>query len=1064
MISGNIGDYSEEYALRNNFVFEALDVADMIGVCGDAAWYWYESFGKLVISGEGNVKYDSNWTSIAEKVKSIEVKDSITSINCGAFEKFVNLEEIRIPFVGKSRTAENHEAVFGYIFNYVVLPYAGGRPTPLAYADYICQYYKLYYDDGEIYDQDEYYYHIPKKINKVIFTGTTIPYRAFMKCSMIKDIVLTNVESIDKEAFYGYKITAHAPKGSAIETYAKSNTNITFEPFCSSSSGHECVVTSTIASTCTTEGYSVYSCLHCDYSYNDDYQPLIDHSYVKTETAPTCTAAGVIKYTCEVCGKNYTETGATATGHSYGEWKPVEGLNESERICSVCGNTVKVVSSGTHGTNITWFIDYNTGVLYISGEGEIGAVSSTTYAPWYTYRNAYSEVVVGEGITDIGAYVFQNHANIKKITFPSTLTSIASYAFHNCTGLEAVCVTDLETWLSYSFAGYVHTPLYYAGNLYCNGELVENIVIPDSFTKIGKYAFTGCTSIKSVVMHDNITEMGDYAFYGCTSLEEVTFSKKMTTVSIRGFMNCASLKDIVFPESVTTIKHHAFTGCSGLENVVMPKTITSIGTDAFAECSTFTVYGEKGSKAQSFASSSSLIFKDISEYNASSESKEYSGFCGENITWVFDSEGKLTLAGSGEVPDYAAATDVPWAEYISLINSIVIGEGITSIGSNIFMNCTVLEEITISSTVTSIGENAFDGCTALKKVHITDFESWCNISFSNIQSNPVMYAKSFYIKGEHITEAELPATITEIKAYVFRYSNLEKITVWGEIANVGSSAFEYCESLTIYGYEGTALETYAIDSSIPFVAIRCEEHTFSEWITTTEPTETTEGEKTRKCTVCKFIETETLPVVLPEVKGKATYTLSGIEAMPGETVSLTLSLKTNTEVNSIALSEFEYDSDVLEFIGFTDTEAIEELCALTPIFDDENEYILIALSEDMIFDGTICTLNFKIKENIEDTVASISANTVAKLNSIVLESTLESAGITVYNYVIGDIDGDRDADLDDAVYLFGYSMLPNLYPVSYPGTMDFNKDGNIDLQDAMMLFRYSMLPDLYPLE
>ena len=48
--------------------------------------------------------------------------------------------------------------------------------------------------------------------------------------------------------------------------------------------------------------------------------------------------------------------------------------------------------------------------------------------------------------------------------------------------------------------------------------------------------------------------------------------------------------------------------------------------------------------------------------------------------------------------------------------------------------------------------------------------------------------------------------------------------------------------------------------------------------------------------------------------------------------------------------------------------------------------------------------------------------------------------------------------------LFQYSILPDLYPISYGGRIDFNYDGKIDIADALMLFQYSILPDLYPIQ
>lgn len=239
------------------------------------------------------------------------------------------------------------------------------------------------------------------------------------------------------------------------------------------------------------------------------------------------------------------------------------------------------------------------------------------------------------------------------------------------------------------------------------------------------------------------------------------------------------------------------------------------------------------------------------------------------------------------------------------------------------------------------------------------------------------------------------------------------------------------------------------------------DHSFGEWIVDKEPTTAEKGSRHRECSVCGTTETESIPVI--EAKVEAVISLSSTEAKPGESFKITLSLKTDTTINSIAIKGFEYDKDVLEFVGFGDYSAIEDMPIFASVFDDEKEYILIGFTEGVMFDGDVCTLEFKVKENATDTVTEIKATPILKLDSKEIFSEMKGEGITIYTYVKGDIDGDRDVDIDDAVYLFGYSIVPEFYPVTYLGEMDLDHDGDVDIQDAIKLFNYSMLPDLYPL-
>lgn len=218
---------------------------------------------------------------------------------------------------------------------------------------------------------------------------------------------------------------------------------------------------------------------------------------------------------------------------------------------------------------------------------------------------------------------------------------------------------------------------------------------------------------------------------------------------------------------------------------------------------------------------------------------------------------------------------------------------------------------------------------------------------------------------------------------------------------------------------------------------------------------TEDGQKTATCTVT---------VTEPVVNAKAKFTLSETSGRPGDTVKITLSLKTEETVNSIAISGITYDKSIMTFTGFSDYEHIEDLTILPPTFDEEKMAIVIGLKNAAAFDGDICTLNFKINENALEGVTNIDASSVVKLKSTEIPSAVASGKVNIRLQTLGDIDGNDTVDIDDAVLLFQYSMLPELYPISYAGNLDFNKDGTVDIDDAVRLFQYSMLPDLYPLE
>ena len=112
-----------------------------------------------------------------------------------------------------------------------------------------------------------------------------------------------------------------------------------------------------------------------------------------------------------------------------------------------------------------------------------------------------------------------------------------------------------------------------------------SLVIPDSVTNIGDYAFWGCSDLADIVIPDGVTSIGDYAFEGCESLRSVVIPDGVTSIGDYVFSGCRSLTDIVIPNSVTSIRDGAFFCCSDLADIVIPDGITSIGDRAFMGCS-----------------------------------------------------------------------------------------------------------------------------------------------------------------------------------------------------------------------------------------------------------------------------------------------------------------------------------------------------------------------------------------------------------------------------------------------------------------------------------------------
>ncbi len=131
------------------------------------------------------------------------------------------------------------------------------------------------------------------------------------------------------------------------------------------------------------------------------------------------------------------------------------------------------------------------------------------------------------------------------------------------------------------------------------------------------------------------------------------------------------------------------------------------------------------------------------------------------------------------------------------LTSVTIPNSVTSIGGSAFYNCSGLTSVTIPNSVTSIGNIAFRGCSGLTKVNITDIVAWCNITFGDMDANPLSCAKHLFVNDVEVTELAIPNSVTSIGDYAFYgCSGLTSVTIPNSVTSIGRSAFYGCSSLT----------------------------------------------------------------------------------------------------------------------------------------------------------------------------------------------------------------------------------------------------------------------------
>ncbi|MBQ7914152.1 MAG: leucine-rich repeat protein, partial [Clostridia bacterium] len=161
-----------------------------------------------------------------------------------------------------------------------------------------------------------------------------------------------------------------------------------------------------------------------------------------------------------------------------------------------------------------------------------------------------------------------------------------------------------------------------------------------------------------------------------------------------------------------------------------------------------------------------------------------------------DGKYDVYIKGADAMKDYTSSSNPFEVDGYTLKNAY-IQDGVTSICSYAFYDCSSLASITIPDGVTSIGEYAFRYCSSLTSVYITDIAYWCSISFSNYYANPFYYADNLYVDNQLVTELVIPDGVTSIGSYAFDgCGSLTSITIPDSVTSIGSSAFYNCSSLT----------------------------------------------------------------------------------------------------------------------------------------------------------------------------------------------------------------------------------------------------------------------------
>lgn len=483
--------------------------------------------------------------------------------------------------------------------------------------------------------------------------------------------------------------------------------------------------------------------------------------------------------------ETYDEDAATDEGldskpeynYSYTEEEGVTLITDEN------GKVVKAVVSGVNGkvpdglfANLKQSVDEN---------GNPIAVPAERWAD-------LTEVVIEDGVTEIGKDVFQGCVGLTNVTIPDSVKKIGTWSFYMCKGLKNVDIPANVEIGDSSFRQSGLEQVTVSGGSVGNyafhrSEDLKKITV--NCETIGEEAFSGCDSLTDITLGENVKTLGDKAFYTCDALERVEIPSTVTDIGEKTFYSCPALKEAIIRAG--TVKAGTFYNCRALTTLIISDSATldasftvgntyaketletvkiergEIGNSAFSNCTRLTTV-ELGDGVTSIGTSAFLKCTQLPSIAIGSGVISIG-------TSAFSGCTALTNAniGSGAIGESA------FNGCTSLV-TVTLGNGVTQIGKNAFIRCAQIPSITIGSGVSSIGSGAFNGCTAL---------TIANIGSGAIGANAFQDCSS-------LTTVELSDGVTSIGRNAFlRCKALTSMNIGSSVRTIESFAFSGCEAL-----------------------------------------------------------------------------------------------------------------------------------------------------------------------------------------------------------------------------------------------------------------------------
>ena len=406
-------------------------------------------------------------------------------------------------------------------------------------------------------------------------------------------------------------------------------------------------------------------------------------------------------------------------------------------------------------------------------------------------------IILADTFTEIGQESFKNCPNLENISFGKNLKKVGRRAFINTTNIKNVYYNGgLEDWLAIEFNTAV------CGNLYIQGELLTDLVIPAGITTINAYAFCYNYGLKTAVIGEDVTYISEHAFDSCSNLTTLTLMDSITDISANAFTSCNKIIEVYDLTNLDLTTNKSKYNGIGLAKVIYtslssPSIIRTSGDyEYFNYAGTYYLLSYIGTE-KNITLPTSLGGGDYEIYSCA--------FYGNEVVESVNVPNGVTKIGESafrQCPNLKEVNVSGEVEYIDTwafegsknLATVVLEEGVKEIGGSVFSNSGV-QNLVIPESVVSIG--ASSNFPALEYVGgVAYVDNWVfysdefNLSEVSIREGTIGIARNAFSHRSSLTSLTLPSTLRYIGNQAFySCSNLTSITIPSSVVLIENQAF-----------------------------------------------------------------------------------------------------------------------------------------------------------------------------------------------------------------------------------------------------------------------------------